>query len=143
LVSDRHSAGLISRDGSAERLCFPRFDWPSVFARLLDDEAGHWAIRPAVPYETTRRYLPQTMVLETTFRTGSGTVVLTDALLTGPDDGGHRLGVGVPEGCQNPAMDVDLRLRGRARPWPSCSLIFVNRNSPARSPRPINRSRGC
>lgn len=48
LVSDRHSAGLISRDGSAEWLCFPRFDGPSVFARLLDDEAGHWAIRPAV-----------------------------------------------------------------------------------------------
>lgn len=96
LVSDRHSAGLIGRDGSVEWLCFPRFDGPSVFARLLDDEAGHWAIRPVVPYEATRRYLPRTMVLETTFRTGSGTVVLTDALLTGPDDGGHRLGAGVP-----------------------------------------------
>ncbi|GAB3163570.1 glycoside hydrolase family 15 protein [Microbispora hainanensis] len=119
LVSDRHSAGLISRDGSAEWLCFPRFDGPSVFARLLDDEAGHWSIRPAVPFETTRRYLPQTMVLETTFRTGSGTVALTDALLTGPDDGGHRLGAGVPHllarrvsglGGEVP-MEVDYRPR--------------------------------
>ncbi|MFF4490618.1 glycoside hydrolase family 15 protein [Streptomyces sp. NPDC001544] len=96
LISDRHSAALISRDGSVDWLCFPRFDSASVFARLLDEEAGHWSIRPSVPYEVSRRYLERTMVLETTFRTASGTVVLTDALLTGPDNGGHRLGVGVP-----------------------------------------------
>jgi GH15 family glucan-1,4-alpha-glucosidase len=96
LLSDRHSAALVSRDGSVDWLCFPRFDSPAVFARLLDEEAGHWSIRPAVPYRASRRYADRTMVLETTFHTETGTVTLTDALLTGPEDGGHRLGKGVP-----------------------------------------------
>lgn len=96
LLSDRHSAALVTRDGSVDWLCFPRFDSPSVFGRLLDDAAGHWSVRPAGPYQVSRRYVDRTMVLETTFHTGSGTVVLTDALLAGPDDGGHRLGAGVP-----------------------------------------------
>jgi alpha,alpha-trehalase len=96
LLSDRHSAALVGRDGSVDWLCFPRFDSPSVFARLLDDGAGHWSIRPSVPHETARRYVDDTVVLETTFRTATGTVILTDALLTGPNDGGHRLGKGVP-----------------------------------------------
>jgi alpha,alpha-trehalase len=96
LLSDRHSAALVGRDGSVDWLCFPRFDSPSVFARLLDDGAGHWSIRPSVPHEMSRRYVDGTVVLETTFHTATGTVVLTDALLTGPHDGGHRLGKGVP-----------------------------------------------
>jgi alpha,alpha-trehalase len=96
LVSDRHSAALVSRDGSVDWLCLPRFDSPSIFGRLLDDDAGHWSIRPAEPYEVSRRYRDQTMVLDTTFRAGGGTAVLTDALLVGPDNGGHRLGVGSP-----------------------------------------------
>ena len=45
LLSDRHSAALASRDGSIDWLCFPRFDSPSIFARLLGDEAGHWSVR--------------------------------------------------------------------------------------------------
>jgi alpha,alpha-trehalase len=96
LVSDRHSAALISRDGSADWLCFPRFDGPAVFARLLDEDAGHWSIHPSVPYDASRRYLPRSMVLETAFRTAAGVLVLTDALLTGAEDGGHRLGTDVP-----------------------------------------------
>ncbi len=119
LVSDRHSAALISIDGSADWLCFPRFDSPSVFARLLDDDGGHWSIHPSVPYEATRSYVPQTMVLETVFRTGQGVLVLTDALLTGPDDGGHRLGVGAPHvlvrrvACVEGQVPVEIDYRPR------------------------------
>jgi hypothetical protein len=96
LVSDRHSAGLSSCDGSVDWLCFPRFDSPSVFARLLGEEAGHWWIRPSIPYRVSRRYAPRTVVLETTFQTATGVLMLTDALLLGPDNAGHRLGVAIP-----------------------------------------------
>ena len=44
LLSDRHSAALVTRDGSVVWLCFPRFDSESVFAALLDDEAGHLVV---------------------------------------------------------------------------------------------------
>ena len=57
LVSDCHSAALVSRMGSIDWLCFPRFDAPSLFGRLLDDNAGHWSIHPAVECTTTRRYI--------------------------------------------------------------------------------------
>ena len=72
LLSDRHSAALVSRDGSIDWLCFPRFDSPSIFGRLLGDEAGHWSIRATGATQVTRRYLDRTMVLETTFRTPTG-----------------------------------------------------------------------
>jgi GH15 family glucan-1,4-alpha-glucosidase len=68
LISDCHSAALVSRAGSVDWLCFPRFDRPSVFARLLDESAGHFSIRPAGDAEIVRRYADRTMVLETTFR---------------------------------------------------------------------------
>src|SRR4051812_31950368 len=119
LVSDRHSAALIGLDGSADWLCFPRFDSPAIFARLLDQDAGHWSIRPAVPYEASRRYVARTMVLETTFRTETGVLVLTDTLLTGPDDDEHRLGVGVPHvlarrvACTEGEVPVEVDYRPR------------------------------
>jgi GH15 family glucan-1,4-alpha-glucosidase len=96
LLSDCHSAGLVSRDGSVDWLCVPRFDAPSVFCRLLDPAGGHFSIRPAGEFEVSRRYLDQTMVLETTFRTAGGTAVLTDALATGRDERGHHLGIDSP-----------------------------------------------
>src|SRR5512139_283384 len=92
LLSDCHSCALVDTTGSVEWLTFPRFDSPSVMARLLDDEAGHWSIRPAGDFETERRYLDETMVLETTFHTPTGTAALTDALAMGPSSQGHRLG---------------------------------------------------
>jgi alpha,alpha-trehalase len=96
LLSDCHSAALVTADGSVDWLCFPRFDSPSIFGRLLDDAAGHWSIRPARAYTASRRYLDRTLVLETSFRTQGGTVVVTDALATGAGTRGHALGRGAP-----------------------------------------------
>jgi GH15 family glucan-1,4-alpha-glucosidase len=107
LLSDRHSAALVSRDGSIDWLCFPRFDSPSVFGRLLGDAAGHWSIRPADATEVTRRYLDRTMVLETTFRTPTGVVAITDALAMGDGNRGHELGKGAPHGLLRRATCVE------------------------------------
>src|SRR5258706_3136834 len=96
LVSDCHSAALISRDGSVDWLCFPRFDSRSVFARLLDESAGSWSIRPAGAAEISRRYVERSMVLETTFRTATGSVTLVDALAIGRNERGHELGAESP-----------------------------------------------
>ena len=96
LLSDCHSAALVSREGSVEWLCFPRFDSPSVFGRLLDDEAGHWSIRPTADFRVTRRYLDKTMVLETTFATAAGSVTIVDALALGANERGHDLGRDAP-----------------------------------------------
>jgi GH15 family glucan-1,4-alpha-glucosidase len=96
LLSDRHSAALVSRDGSVDWLCLPRFDSPSVLGRLLGDEAGHWSIRAAGATQVSRRYLDRTMVLETTWHTPTGRLVVTDALAMGDGNRGHELGKDVP-----------------------------------------------
>jgi alpha,alpha-trehalase len=96
LLSDRHSSALVTTAGSIDWLGFPRFDSPSVFARLLDTDAGHWQIAPVGEWTGSRRYADRTMVLETTFSTATGTVVLTDLLAMGADNRGHRLGQDVP-----------------------------------------------
>ncbi|GLX01122.1 glycoside hydrolase family 15 protein [Microtetraspora sp. NBRC 16547] len=96
LLSDCRSAALVSSDGSVDWLCSPRFDSPAIFARLLDENAGHWAVGPACPAEITRRYLDDTLVVETTFRTATGTAVLRDALALGPRERGHALGAASP-----------------------------------------------
>src|SRR5207302_10511186 len=96
LLSDCRSAALVSRDGSVDWLCCPRFDAQSVFCRLLDPAGGRLAIRPAGAILASRRYVNQTMVLETTFTTAGGTAVLSDALALGRNDRGHHLGAGSP-----------------------------------------------
>ncbi len=96
VLSDRHSAALTSRDGSVDWLCFPHFDSPSVFARLLGQQAGHWSLKAADATSITRRYLDRTMVLETTYTTPIGTAVVIDALAVGKGNRGHALGQNAP-----------------------------------------------
>src|SRR4051794_7326678 len=93
LLSDRHSAALVDRDGAVQWLAFPRFDSPSVVGGLLGVGAGTWRIGPtAAEVETERDYLEDTLVLRTTFRTPTGAAVLTEAMATGEDDDPHHLG---------------------------------------------------
>ena len=81
LVSDCHSAALVSRDGSVDWCCFDRFDARPVFGRLLDwSHGGYFRIAVKGYYSTTRRYLPDTNILETTFETANGRITLTDCL---------------------------------------------------------------
>ncbi|WP_250034244.1 glycoside hydrolase family 15 protein [Paractinoplanes maris] len=96
LLSDCHSAALVTTGGSVDWLCFPRFDSPSIFGRLLDDEAGHWRIGPVAAHRSVRRYLDRTMVLETDLTTATGSVRVTDALALSPGNRGHELGRGSP-----------------------------------------------
>jgi alpha,alpha-trehalase len=96
LLSDCRSAALVSRAGSVDWLCFPRFDAPAVLARLLDEDGGHFSIAPVGQFQASRAYLAQTMVLETTFTTATGAAVLTDAMAVGRNDRGHGLGAGSP-----------------------------------------------
>jgi GH15 family glucan-1,4-alpha-glucosidase len=96
LLADCNSAALVARDGSIDWLCVPRYDSPSVFGRLLDPAAGHWSIRPRSPFTSERRYVPGTLVLETTFTTDSGEVRLTDAMLFAEGQRHHDLGFDAP-----------------------------------------------
>lgn len=120
LLSDCRSAALVSRDGSIDWLCAPRFDSPSIFARLLDDRAGHWRLGARGEQRATRRYVDATLVLETTIETTTGTAVVVDAMAMGADERGHQLGRSAPGIVVRQAMatagTVDLELDYRPRP---------------------------
>jgi GH15 family glucan-1,4-alpha-glucosidase len=80
-VSDCHTSALIAPDGGIEWLCVPRFDSPSAFGALLDREAGSMRIGPSdQKAPLARRYLPGTLILETTWTTDTGWLVVLDAL---------------------------------------------------------------
>jgi len=96
LLADCNSAALVSRDGSIDWLCLPRYDADAIFARLLDPDGGHWSIRPAGDHRVERRYVPGSLVVETTFTTGDGVVRLRDAMAFAPGQRGHDLGHDAP-----------------------------------------------
>src|SRR4029079_7124964 len=120
LLADCNSAALVSREGSIDWLCAPRYDSPAVFARILDPGAGHWAIRPSGPLEAERRYVPGTLVMETTFSTATGTVRLRDAMAFADGQRGHDLGYDAPRelrrGVEGVSGEVELVMELAPRP---------------------------
>jgi GH15 family glucan-1,4-alpha-glucosidase len=87
-LSDCEVAALVAPSGNIEWLCLPQFDSPSVFSPMLDRDTGRFRLGPAeVQVPTARRYMPGSMVLETTWKTRTGWLVVRDALCIGP---GHH-----------------------------------------------------
>jgi alpha,alpha-trehalase len=83
-LSDCETMALVAPSGNVEWLCLPRVDSPSVFGALLDRDAGRFRLGPkGVVVPAARRYLPGTMVLETSWGTGEGWVIVRDVLLIG------------------------------------------------------------
>ncbi len=81
IIGDSRSAALVSRDGSIDWLCWPRFDSRSVFARLLDaGKGGSFSLAPSIAFSATRRYIDNTNVLETTYETDRGRVRVLDLM---------------------------------------------------------------
>ncbi len=79
LIGDAHVAALVSKDGSIDWCCWPRFDSPAVFCRLLDArKGGFFQIRPAADFDVGRTYADVTNVLRTEFKTSAGRACLTD-----------------------------------------------------------------
>ena len=122
-LSNCHTGALVAPDGAIDWLCVPRFDAPSVFGSLLDRQAGFFRLAPfGFNHPTSRVYVPGTNILQTTWRTPNGWIVVRDALTMGPwehedeitphtrppadDDADHML-VRVVE-CLEGSVEVEL-----------------------------------
>ena len=120
MLGDCETAALVSRDGSIDWLCWPRFDSAACFAALLGGaEHGHWSLRPeGTASATSRRYRPDTLVLETRHETAEGAVLVIDFMpLRGTNSDVVRRVAGI---SGRVAMRMELRLRfdyGRTIPW--------------------------
>jgi GH15 family glucan-1,4-alpha-glucosidase len=121
IIGDCHTAALVSRDGSIDWFCCPRFDSEACFAALLGtNEHGRWSIAPREEARITRRYRPNTLILETHFETDDGAATLIDFM---PVGGRHSIIVRLLVGTRGKvAMSTELILRfgyGAIVPWVS------------------------
>jgi GH15 family glucan-1,4-alpha-glucosidase len=119
LIGDCRTAALVGRDGSIDWLCWPRFDAEACFAALLgSQENGRWLIAPRENARITRRYRPNTLVLETNFETPDGAATLVDFM---PARSDHSTIVRFVIGTRGQvAMHTELILRfgyGAVVPW--------------------------
>ena len=122
LIGDCETAALVGLDGSIDWLCWPRFDSDACFAALLGTrENGHWLIAPKTPdVRVTRRYRPNTLILETRFETETGVATLIDFMPI-RDDYSNIVRLVVGETGEVP-MHFELILRfgyGAIVPWVS------------------------
>src|SRR5882672_3931435 len=122
IIGNMHTAALVGSDGSIDWLCMPRFDSAACFAALLGiPENGRWLIAPRdQPYQTSRRYRGDTLVLETEFRCAGGTAAVIDFMPIAERVGKVDL-VRVVEGrAGRVPMRTEAILRfdyGRTVPW--------------------------
>lgn len=120
MIGDCETAALVSRDGSIDWLCFPRFDSAACFAAMLGTpENGRWSICPKDgATRISRRYRPDTLILETTFETQSGSAMIIDFMP--PRDGASDL-VRIVAGVSGQVdFETDFVVRfdyGRTVPW--------------------------
>ncbi|HZF36526.1 MAG TPA: glycoside hydrolase family 15 protein [Candidatus Angelobacter sp.] len=122
LIGNMVSCALVGRDGSIDWLCLPRFDSDACFAALLGTpDHGRWLIAPhGEVRRTTRRYLPGTAVLETTFETAEGTASVTDFMPLTPSEENVELIRIVRGVAGRVTMEMELVLRfgyGTTVPW--------------------------
>jgi GH15 family glucan-1,4-alpha-glucosidase len=123
-IADCHSAALISKSGSIDWCCLPRYDSPSCFGRLLDwNKGGYCQLMPAVPHEVSRSYLTRTLVLETRFKSRDGEARLLDCMTTcrGGEHNPHRQILRIVEGLKGRmpfAVDIaPVFDYGAVKPW--------------------------
>ena len=134
LLSDCGSAALVTAAGSVEWFSPSRFDAAPVFARLLDDEAGHFSIRPVGEgWTATWRYVGHSLVLETTWTHTEGELVVTDALALGDHERGHELGHTAPGALVRHVRGTRGRARVRVEfaPRPEYGLVRPGLSSSA------------
>jgi GH15 family glucan-1,4-alpha-glucosidase len=121
LLGDTETAALVSRAGSVDWLCLPRFDSPACFAALLGTpEHGRWLLGPKGPARSTRRYLENSFVLETVHETDTGAVKVLDLMPIG--DGRADIIRSVQGLRGTVTMEHEWVVRfdyGRVRPWVS------------------------
>jgi GH15 family glucan-1,4-alpha-glucosidase len=120
LIGDRGTAALVGKDGSIDWLCLPRFDSPACFAALLGtEEHGRWLLAPAGPVvSTSRRYVDGTALLETTFTTADGELVLLDVMPTGDGRADVVRRLTCTRGTVRVRHDWVVRTDyGKVRPW--------------------------
>ena len=121
IIGDTETAALVSAFGSIDWLCLPRFDSASCFTNLLGrPDHGRWLLRPFGPSRTTRRYVGNTSILETTHRTATGVVVITDLMPLGMERADLIRIVDCVEGEVEMQHEWIVRFNyGRTRPWVS------------------------
>jgi alpha,alpha-trehalase len=91
VIGNGQSAALVNRGGSIDWCCWPRFDSPAVFCRILDSaKGGSFRVAPVGDAQIARQYIPATNVLESTFTTTDGVIRLTDLMPAPFDDAGRR-----------------------------------------------------
>jgi len=119
VIGDGRSAALVSLDGSIDWLCWPRFDSPSLFAAILDDQrGGFWQIAPRGGARASRSYVEDTNVLVTIFETSGGRVRVTDLMPVWSEE--DKKGQLVPEHellrvveCEAGEVEIEVQFQPR------------------------------